>query len=163
MKIALKHDQPISWRPRRLSFADKESVQKILDELLEKKIIRPSNSPYANPIVLVQKKTGDVRLCVDFCELNKITIRDNFLTELVDDNIDRLRNKKYFSVLDLKDGFHHVKMHEESINFTSFVTPLEIRVFTNVFRIDERIACILTFYTYRIRGTYKRTQYTIVS
>jgi len=57
-------------------------------------------------------------------ELNKITIRDNFPTELVDDNIDRLQNKKYFSVLDLKDGFHHVKMHEESIKFTSFVTPL---------------------------------------
>jgi len=124
MKIALKHDQPISSRPRRLSFADKESLQKILDDLLKNKIIRPSNSPYASPIVLVRKKTGDLRLCIDFRELNKITIRDNFPTELVDDNIDRLQNKKYFSVLDLKDGFHHVEMHKESIKFTSFVTPL---------------------------------------
>jgi len=55
MKIALKHDQPISSRSRRLSFADKESLQKILDELSEKKIIHPSNSPYASPIVLVRK------------------------------------------------------------------------------------------------------------
>jgi len=70
------------------------------------------------PIVLVWKKTGDFRLCVDFHKLNKITIRDNFPTELVD-NIDRLYNKKYFFVLDLKDGFRHVKMHEESIQFTS--------------------------------------------
>jgi len=124
MSIVLKHGQPISSRPRRLSFADKEALRKILDELLEKKIIRVSNSPYASPIVLVRKKTGDLRLCVDFRELNKITVRDNFPTELIDDNIDRLRNKKYFTVLDLKDGFHHVKMHEASIKFTSFVTPI---------------------------------------
>ncbi|XP_018377468.1 PREDICTED: LOW QUALITY PROTEIN: uncharacterized protein K02A2.6-like [Trachymyrmex cornetzi] len=124
MNIALKHDQSISSRPRRLSFVDKEKLQKILDELSRKKIIRPSSSPYASPIVLVRKKTGDLRLCIDYRELNKITIRDNFPTELIDDNIDRLKGKKYFSILDLKDGFHHVKMHEASIKFTSFVTPL---------------------------------------
>lgn len=78
MSIALKHEQPISSRPRRLSFADKEILRKILDDLLERKIIRPSNSPYASPIVLVNKKDGSHRLCVDYRELNKITIRDNF-------------------------------------------------------------------------------------
>lgn len=51
-------------------------------------------------------------------------MRDNFPTELIDDNIDRLRNKKFFSILDLKDGFHHVRMHSASIKYTSFVTPL---------------------------------------
>lgn len=56
--------------------------------------------------------------------LNKITVRDNFPTELIDDNIYRLQNKKYFTVLDLKDGFHHVKMHEASIKFTFFVTSI---------------------------------------
>ena len=124
MNIVFKHDQPISSRPRRLSFADKEALQKTLDELLRKKVICPSNSPYASPIVLIKKKTGDPRLCIDFRELNKIMIRDNFPTELIDDNIDQLKNKKYFSILDLKDGFHYVKMHEASIKFTSFVTPL---------------------------------------
>lgn len=98
--------------------------QKILDELLRKKIIRPSNLPYASPIVLVQRKNGECRFCVDFCELNKITVRDNFPTELINDNIDRLRDKKYFSVLDLKDGLHYIEMHAESIKCTSFVTPL---------------------------------------
>ncbi|XP_011859227.1 PREDICTED: uncharacterized protein LOC105556736 [Vollenhovia emeryi] len=122
MVISLRHDQPISARPRRLSFADKEQLRKILDDLLEKGIIRPSNSPYASPIVLVRKKTGDVRLC--YRELNKITTRDNFPTQLIDDNLDCLKDKGLFSILDLKDGFHHVKMHEESIKFTSFVTPL---------------------------------------
>ncbi|XP_011859156.1 PREDICTED: uncharacterized protein K02A2.6-like [Vollenhovia emeryi] len=124
MNIAVKHEQPISSRPRRLSFADKDTLRKMLDELLERKIIRPSNSPYASPIVLVRKKTGGLRLCIDYRELNKITIRDNFPTELIEDNLDCLQGKKYFTMLDLKDGFHHVKMHEASIKFTSFVTPL---------------------------------------
>lgn len=96
----------------------------ILDELLSKAFIRPSNSLYASPIVLAKKKDGSSRLCVDYRELNKITIRDNFTTELIDDNIDQLRDKRYFTSLDLKDGFHHVKMHESSVKFTSFVTPL---------------------------------------
>ncbi|XP_011859979.1 PREDICTED: uncharacterized protein LOC105557370 [Vollenhovia emeryi] len=124
MALALKHEQPISFRPRRLSFADKEALRGILDDLLKRAIIKESCSPYASPIVLTRKKDGGHRLCVDYRELNKITIRDNFPTELIDDNIDRLRGKKYFTVLDLKDGFHHVRMHEASTKYTSFVTPL---------------------------------------
>lgn len=107
-----------------MSFVDKEALREILDELLEKGMIQASNSPYASPIVLVRKKNGSLRLCIDYRGLNKITVRDNFPTELIDDNLDRLRDKKYFTILDLKDGFHHVKMSKESVRFTSFVTPL---------------------------------------
>jgi len=57
-------------------------------------------------------------------ELNKITIRDNFPAELIDDNIDHLKGKKYFTILILKNGFYHIKMYEASIKVTSFVTPL---------------------------------------
>jgi len=59
-------------------------------------------------------------------ELNKITICDNFPTELIDNNIDRLKDKIYFTILDLKNGFYHVKMYEASISkkFRSFITPL---------------------------------------
>lgn len=124
MTIALKHDQPISYRPRRLAFADKEKLRKILDDLLKNNIIRPSNSPYASPIVLVHKKNGELRLCIDYRELNKITIKDNFPTPLIDNHLDRLRGKNYFSSLDLRNGFHHVKITETSIKYTSFVTPL---------------------------------------
>lgn len=119
-----ENEQPVSSRPRRLSFADKQALRGILDDLLEKEFIRHSNSPYASPIVLVRKKNGNIRLCVDYRELNKITVRDNFPTELIEDNLDRLRDKKYFSVLDLKDSFYHVKIHEPSVKYTSFVTPL---------------------------------------
>ncbi|CAK9800876.1 Transposon Ty3-I Gag-Pol polyprotein [Anthophora plagiata] len=124
MTIALKNEQPITFKPRRLAFADKEKLRSILDELLKDGIIRPSNSPYASPIVLVRKKTGELRLCVDYRELNKITIKDNFPSPLIDDHLDQLRDKKFFSKLDLRNGFYHVKMADKSIKYTSFVTPL---------------------------------------
>ncbi|EZA55646.1 hypothetical protein X777_04288 [Ooceraea biroi] len=74
MFIAFKHEQPLSSRPRRLLFADKEALPGILDDLLEREIIRASCcSPYASPIVLAKKKNGDYRLCVDYRELNNIT------------------------------------------------------------------------------------------
>lgn len=124
MTINVKTEQPISFRPRRLSFFDKEKLRAIIDKLLKDGVIRTSESPYASPIVLVRKKTGDIRLCVDYRELNKVTIKENFPTPLIDDHLDQLKNKKYFSSLDLKDGFHHVKVAENSVKYTSFVTPL---------------------------------------
>lgn len=123
MKISLKHTQPISFRPRRISFNEKGKLREILDKLLDDEIIRPSASPYASPIVLVNKKNGELRVCVDYREINKITIQNNFPTPLIDDHLDQLRKKKYFTSLDLQNGFHHVKMAEDSIKYTSFVTP----------------------------------------
>jgi len=72
----------------------------------------------------VHKKNNELHLCVDYRELDKITIKDNFPTPLIDDHLNRLRGKKYFSSLDLRNGFHHVKVAETSIKYTSFVTPL---------------------------------------
>ena len=72
----------------------------------------------------MNKKSGDYRLCIDYRELNKITVRDNFPTPLIDDQLDWLREKKIFTLLDLKNGFHHVRMCEKSVPYTSFVTPL---------------------------------------
>lgn len=76
MIIALKHEQPISSQPHRLSFADKKTLREILDDLLKRTIIRQSNSPYASPIVLVRKKNGGCRLCVHYREINKIIVRE---------------------------------------------------------------------------------------
>jgi hypothetical protein len=60
-----------------------------------------SNSPYASPIVIVRKKSEDIRLCIDYRALNKITVKDNFPTPLIEDHLDKLRQKKYFTSLDL--------------------------------------------------------------
>lgn len=123
MTINLKHNQPISFRPRRLSFAETEKLRIIIDGLSTDGIIRSSNSPYASPIVLVRKKNGEIRLCTDFREINKITVKDNFPTPHIDDLLDKLKNKRYFSKLDLKNGFFHVGVAEDSRQYTSFVTP----------------------------------------
>ncbi|XP_055918634.1 uncharacterized protein LOC129950737 [Eupeodes corollae] len=124
MKIVLKDANSVfSCSPRRLPFAHKIELNKILDDLLSRNVIRESNSPFASPIVLAKKKTGELRLCVDYRELNKITIKDNFPLPIIEDILDGLRNKRYFTLLDLKNGFQHVKMADDSTKLTSFVTP----------------------------------------
>lgn len=122
MKIHLTSDVPFHCAPRRLSFAERTTVQDIVNDLESRGIIRPSNSPYASAIVLVKKKSGQTRLCVDYRGLNKITVRDNYPLPLIDDCVEYLEGKKVFSVLDLKNGFHQVQVSPDSIKYTSFVT-----------------------------------------
>ena len=123
MKIRLTTDSPIYCQPRRLSYREKEEVTKNVDELLEKGIIRPSYSPYASPLVLVKKKTGELRMCIDYRSLNRITVRDNFPLPLIEDCLEYLDRKNCFSLLDLRNSFHQVNMDPESIQYTAFVTP----------------------------------------
>jgi len=94
MKIVLKHNDPIAYRARRISYDDKEKLRNILDKLLREGIIRESRSPYSSAIVLIKKKTGDTRLCIYYRELNKITVKENFPAPLIDDQIGNLKNKK---------------------------------------------------------------------
>jgi len=122
--LTLKDDKPVQFGPRRLGFSEKEKVRQILDDLLQRNIIRKSVSEYASPIVLTRKKTGDIRMCVDYRALNKVLARDNYPLPLIDDQLDALRDKRFYSSLDLKDGFYHVAMSPESVKYTSFVTPL---------------------------------------
>ncbi|XP_011874435.1 PREDICTED: uncharacterized protein LOC105565665, partial [Vollenhovia emeryi] len=124
MSLTLTSNEPFYCKPRKLSFYEKGKLREILDELIAKGIIRESTSEYASPIVLTKKKNGETRMCVDFRALNKITTRDHFPLPLIEDQLDLLEGKRYFTTLDLKDGFFHIKMHEESIKYTSFVTPL---------------------------------------
>lgn len=123
MKIRVTSDIPIYVPPRRLSHSDKEIAKKMVIDLIAEGIARPSSSEYASPIVLVRKKNGEHRLCVDYRSLNGITLKDNFPLPLIDDCIEFLGGKNCFSILDLKSGFHQMKMDNESIKFTSFVTP----------------------------------------
>jgi len=80
-----------------------------------------ANQNFASPIVLVKKKTGEIRLCIDHRKLNKALLKDNYPLPHIDDLLDKLVDKK---VLDLKNGYFHVFVNEESVKYTSFVTPL---------------------------------------
>lgn len=123
MDIHLTSEVPFHYRPRRLSYLEKLDVQKKICEMIEDGTISPSDSPYASAIVLVDKRDGGTRMCVDYRALNKLTVRDNYPLPLIDDCVEYMGGKGFFTLLDLKNGFHQVRVSERSRKFTSFVTP----------------------------------------
>ncbi|XP_048487713.1 uncharacterized protein LOC125491002 [Plutella xylostella] len=124
MEIKLNSNNPVHYRPYKLSADEKVRVKEITDDLLDKGIIRESQSEYASPIILVKKRDGSDRMCVDYRALNAITVKDRFPLPLIDDHIDKLGKAKFFSSCDMASGFHQVPMKDdESISKTAFVTP----------------------------------------
>ncbi|XP_011873545.1 PREDICTED: uncharacterized protein LOC105565169, partial [Vollenhovia emeryi] len=123
LKLSIKDKQPFHHAPSRLTVGEKGKLRAILDDLLKRGIIRPSVSEYASRTVLVQKKNGTTRLCIDFRTLNKITARENYPLPIIEEQVEALAGKRYFTSLDLKEGFHHVNVHDDSIKYTAFITP----------------------------------------
>ncbi|GFV89409.1 retrovirus-related Pol polyprotein from transposon 412 [Trichonephila clavipes] len=104
---------PIKQHPRRLPFVKQEEVGTLLREMQENDIIEPSSSPWASPIVLVRKKDGSTRFCVDYRKLNDVTKKDSYPLPRIDDTLDTLSGHKWFSTLDLKSGYWQVEIHPE--------------------------------------------------
>ena len=100
----------------------REQEEKILQEMLEEKVIRPSYSPWASPVVLVAKKDKSTRFCVDYRKLNDITIKDAHPLPRIDDTLDTLHGSKWFSTLDLKSGYWQVEIEETDKEKTAFRT-----------------------------------------
>lgn len=123
MKLILKSEVPIWQPPRRLAACEKEKVSRQLEKWLRDDIIKPSVSEYASPIVLVNKKNGSKRICVDYRKLNKQIVMDRYPLPVIEDLVDQLCTARVFSMLDLENGFFHVRVDEESQKFTGFVTP----------------------------------------
>ncbi|GBO46567.1 Retrovirus-related Pol polyprotein from transposon 17.6 [Araneus ventricosus] len=122
MNIRLTSDIPINSSPRRFPFIKKEIINEQIEQWLKDKIIRPSTSEYSSPVVLVKKKDGSSRLCIDYRRLNKITVREHFPLPLIDDLLDRLQSANIFTTLDLRNAFFHVDTDPSSKKYTSFVT-----------------------------------------
>jgi hypothetical protein len=112
---------PIRLRPYRIHQNNKSELESILQELLVNKLIRPSVSPWAAPVVLVKKKSGGIRLCVDYRKLNSITKKDSFPLPRIDDVLDLLHGQKYFSTLDLASGYWQIEMDDSSKEKTAFI------------------------------------------
>lgn len=124
LKIELIDPSKIAHkRPYRLSPSELEIVDKKVKELLDAKIIRESSSPFASPILLVKKKDGSDRMCVDYRDLNRNTRPDSYPLPLISDQIDKLHGAHYFSSIDMASGFHQIRVHEDSVEKTAFVTP----------------------------------------
>ncbi|XP_017494147.1 PREDICTED: uncharacterized protein LOC108382272 [Rhagoletis zephyria] len=124
MKIRLKDpNKTVCRRPYRMSPEERRIVRNKVDELLKTNVIRPSCSPFSSPILLIKKKDGSDRMCVDYRELNDNTVPDRFPLPLISDQINRLHGCHYFTTLDMASGYHQIPVHSDSIEKTAFVTP----------------------------------------
>ena len=122
LEIETGDAKPIKQRSRRMPFAVREEVSKQLKKMQETGVICPSNSPWASPVVLVRKKDGTHRFCIDYRELNTVTKPDTFPLPRVDDLLDQLGETRYFSTLDLAAGYWQIKIGPDSQAKTAFVT-----------------------------------------
>src|SRR5580765_5440115 len=108
--------------PYRMAPAELAELKGQLDNLTSKGFIRPSVSPWGAPVLLVKKKDGKSRLCVDFRQLNKVTIKNRYPLPRIDDLMDQLRGAVVFSKIDLKSGYHQIRVKDADIQKTAFRT-----------------------------------------
>ena len=111
--INLTDDIPFKQRHRCIPPAMIDEVRSHIEQLAASGIIRPSHSPWASNVVLVRKHDGKLRMCVDYRQLNKRTIRDSYALPRIEEILDTLAGSKYFTVLDMKSGYHQVELIEE--------------------------------------------------
>ena len=114
---------PIRQHPYRVPLAMREVVKKEIDKMLELGIIQPSASPRASPVVLFEKKDGEVRFCVDYRKLNQVARFDVYPMPRVEEVLETVGPAKFISTLDLARGYWQVPMAEESKEKTAFTTP----------------------------------------
>jgi hypothetical protein len=113
---------PISKIAYRMDGKDLNELKKQIEELQEKGFIRPSSSPWGAPVLFVNKKDGSRRMCVDYRSLNKVTIKNNYPLPRIEDLFDQMRGATVFSKIDLRSGYHQLKIRTEDIPKTAFTT-----------------------------------------
>ncbi len=122
--IKLKDQTPFKQKSRPIHPNDYEAVRKHLQALLDAGMIRELGVPYSSPIVVIRKKNGDIRLCIDYRKLNTLTIRDVYALPNLEEAFSTLAGSKWFSVMDLKSGYYQIEMEECDKAKTAFVCPL---------------------------------------
>jgi hypothetical protein len=113
---------PISKRAYRVSGRELVELKKQIDELLENGYIRPSTSPWAAPMLFVEKKDGTKRMCFDYRALNEVTVKNKYPMPRIEDLFDQLRGASVFSKIDLRSGYHQLRIRPTDIPKTAFIT-----------------------------------------
>ncbi|XP_029178535.1 uncharacterized protein K02A2.6-like [Nylanderia fulva] len=123
LNIVLKDETPVYQRARRLAVPEQRTLDEQIHRWLDEGIVQQSYSDYASPVVLVKKKNGATRVCVDYRKLNEKIIKTRYPLPIIEDQIDRLRGAKIFSTIDLENGFFHVRVADDSRKYTAFIVP----------------------------------------
>lgn len=131
-EIPLVDDTPVRQPYRRLLPSQYDMVRTHIKQLLDSQVVRESSSPYASPVVLVQKKDGSIRLCVDYRRLNAKTRKDAFPLPRIEESLDGLVGAKWFSTLDLASGYNQVEVAEKDRAKTAFCTPFGLFEFNRM-------------------------------
>ncbi|GJV09006.1 putative reverse transcriptase domain-containing protein [Tanacetum coccineum] len=113
---------PVAKSPYRLAPLEMQELFGQLQELQDKGFIRPSHSPWGEPMLFVKKNDGSLRMCIDYRELNKLMIKNRYPLPMIDDLFDQLQGSRYFSKIDLRSGYHQLRVHEDDISKTAFRT-----------------------------------------
>ncbi|GKB56158.1 putative reverse transcriptase domain-containing protein [Tanacetum coccineum] len=113
---------PVARAPYRLAPSEMKELSEQLQELSDKGFIRPSSSPWGAPVLFVKKKDGSFRMCIDYQELNKLTVKNRYPLPRIDDLFDQLQGSSVYSKIDLRSGYHQLRVREEDIPKTTFRT-----------------------------------------
>ncbi|GJY84624.1 putative reverse transcriptase domain-containing protein [Tanacetum coccineum] len=113
---------PVARAPYRLAPSEMKELSEQLQELSDKGFIRPSSSPWGAPVLFVKKKDGSFRMCIDYRELNKLTVKNRYPLPRIDDLFDQLQGSSIYSKIDLRSGYHQLRVREQDIPKTAFRT-----------------------------------------
>ena len=122
-QINLKPDtKPFNQHSYRMNQVELTTLRKQLDELLEQRFIEPSLSQYGSPCLFVKKKTGELRLVVDYRKLNQATLKMNYSLPRIDESLEQFKGSRFFSKLDLNSGYFQIRINEHDVQKTAFNT-----------------------------------------